>query len=320
MGRRRKKGRAVHGWLVLDKPYDFGSTEAVSKIRWLYDALKAGHAGTLDPLATGILPIALGEATKTVPYIQDGLKRYRFTAKWGAATTTDDTEGEIIATSDHRPSKEDIIAALPNFIGDIDQVPPAFSAIKIAGERAYDLARDGEEVILAARTIRVVDFELIETTPDQAVFEAVTGKGTYVRALVRDLAQILGTKAHVIGLRRTGVGPFTEDMAVTFDDILGEPVSKETDRAKYTPEHLDGFLVSMEAALADLPSASLSGGDAAKLRQGRTIIIQPPIAKGIRGDHVGAIEAVLALNDDEPVALCALEGLKLKPFKVFNFG
>lgn len=320
MGRRRKKGRAVHGWLVLDKPYDFGSTEAVSKLRWLLDAQKAGHAGTLDPLATGILPIAFGEATKTVPFVQDGLKRYRFTAKWGITTSTDDMEGETIATSDHRPTQADIEAALPAFIGDIQQVPPAFSAVKIAGERAYDLARDGEKVELEARTISVLAFTLVEAIQDEAVFEAVTGKGAYVRALVRDIAQALGTEGHVTALRRTAVGPFTEDMAVTFEDILGEAPSKENDRTKYTSEHLDGFLETIETALSDLPAASLSGGDATKLKQGRTIIIQPPIAKGIRGDHVGDMEVVLATAHDEPVALCALEGLKLKPFKVFNLG
>jgi tRNA pseudouridine55 synthase len=318
MGRRRKKGRALHGWLVLDKPYDFGSTEAVSKIRWLFDANKAGHAGTLDPLATGILPIALGEATKTVPFVQDGLKRYRFTARWGEATTTDDVEGEVTETNDHRPSAEDIEAVLPQFTGDIEQVPPAFSAIRVKGERAYDLARDGEEVKLDARPVTIHELVLLEVVDDDhAVFEALTGKGTYIRSLVRDIADALGTKAHVKNLRRTAVGPFTEDMAVQFEDLQGEPVTVNVDRVTLDQATLDGQLAPLEAGLAELPAASISGGDAERLRRGQEVVLAPAVAKGVRGTQVGLIPVVLASAYDEPVALCKLDGLKLKPSKVF---
>lgn len=319
MGRRRKKGRPVNGWLILDKPYDVGSTEAVGRVRWLFDANKAGHAGTLDPLATGILPIALGEATKTVPFVQDGEKTYRFTARWGEATTTDDTEGEVTATSAVRPSREEIEAALPDFTGEIDQVPPAFSAIKVDGERAYDLARDGEKVELEARIITVHDFRLVDIPDaDHAVFEAVTGKGTYVRALVRDLARALGTEAHVSTLRRTAVGPFTEDMAVTIEDLTGKNFAADVHRDMLEQETLDSFLEPVESALAALPSAAVSGGDSEKLRRGQAVIVQPPVAKGIRGERVGEIEAVLAMHHDDAVAICRLDGLKLQPVRVFQ--
>ncbi|MEE4213150.1 MAG: tRNA pseudouridine(55) synthase TruB, partial [Parvularcula sp.] len=187
---RRKKGRKVHGWLILDKPYDVGSTEAVSRLRWFADAQKAGHAGTLDPLATGILPIAFGEATKTVPFVQDGLKTYRFTARFGVRTNTDDLEGEVVEEHPARPSDAEIEGILPEFEGDIEQVPPAFSAILVNGERAYDLAREGEEVTLKSRKVWIESLRFIERPDeDHAVFEAVVGKGTYVRALVRDLAE-----------------------------------------------------------------------------------------------------------------------------------
>lgn len=321
MGRRRKKGRPVNGWLILDKPYDVGSTEAVGRLRWLFDANKAGHAGTLDPLATGILPVAFGEATKTVPFVQDGLKRYRFTARWGEATATDDAEGEVIATSDMRPAREEIEAALPDFIGEIAQVPPAFSAIKIDGERAYDLAREGEKVELEARTITVHDFILVEMPDaDHAVFEAVTGKGTYVRALVRDIAKQLGTEAHVSALRRTAVGPFTEDMAVTIEELTGKDFAADVHRDTLDQGDLDSFLEPVEAGLAELPSAAISGADAGRLRSGQPAIVPPPVAKGIRGDRAGEIEAVLAMHHDEAVAICRLDGLKLQPVRVFQTG
>ncbi|MCA8889008.1 MAG: tRNA pseudouridine(55) synthase TruB, partial [Parvularculaceae bacterium] len=203
MSKRRKKGRPVNGWIILDKSYDMGSTEAVSKLKWLFQAQKAGHAGTLDPLATGVLPIAFGEATKTVPYVMDATKRYRFTAQWGEATTTDDSEGEVIARSDHRPARADIEAILDDFTGEIEQTPPQFSAIKVGGERAYDLARDGETVELPTRLIDVHELTLLDIPDaDHAVFEAVTGKGAYIRALVRDMGVALGTQGHVSALRR----------------------------------------------------------------------------------------------------------------------
>ncbi|MEM9168132.1 MAG: tRNA pseudouridine(55) synthase TruB [Pseudomonadota bacterium] len=307
---RRKKGRPVSGWLIVDKSFDVGSTEAVSKARWLFQAQKAGHAGTLDPLATGVLPIAFGEATKTVPYVMGAQKRYRFTAAWGAATTTDDGEGAVVARSDVRPTAEAINAALGVFIGEIDQTPPQFSAVKVDGVRAYDLARDGQAVELETRTVRIDTFALIETpNPDHAVFEATTGKGAYVRALVRDLARALGTQGHVSALRRVAVGPFTEDDAVRLEDL----------EANFdAPADRDGALVGVDAALAHIPQTAIGGPEAERLRRGQAAVLAPAAAKGVRGDAVGFIPEVLASLHGAPVAICALDGLKLKPTRVFN--
>ncbi|MEO0398269.1 MAG: tRNA pseudouridine(55) synthase TruB [Pseudomonadota bacterium] len=309
MGRRRKKGRPVNGWIVLDKDYDMGSTNAVAKLKWLFQAQKVGHAGTLDPLATGILPIAFGEATKTAPYITDAEKTYRFSASWGAATSTDDKEGEIIARSDHRPSRADIEAVLPEFTGEIQQTPPQFSAIMVNGERAYDIARDGDTVDLPARTILVHALRLLDTPDaDTAVFEAVTGKGAYVRALVRDIAETLGTKGHVSALRRTAVGPFTEENAVTVAELEGFE----------TPEARDAALLSLHEALTALPQAAIGAPEADKLRRGQAAVLSPAVARGVRAGESGVLPAVLAVENDTPVAICALDGLKLKPNRVFN--
>ncbi len=308
MGRRRKKGRAISGWIVLDKDYDFGSTEAVSKVRWLFEARKAGHAGTLDPLATGILPIALGEATKTVPYVMEARKTYRFTAKWGETTDTDDTEGKVIAASDIRPDRAAIEALLPNYIGKIEQVPPQFSAIKIDGERAYDLARDGERVELAARTIVIHDLRLVDIPDaDHAVFEADTGKGAYVRALVRDIAQDLGTEGHISALRRTAVGPFREEAAISISEI----------EACEPGDARDGLIEGVALALQDFQATAIDGPQAHRLSNGQPAILAPSSAKGIRGDDIGDIEPVLASLHGEAVAICRLEGLKLLPLRVF---
>jgi tRNA pseudouridine55 synthase len=306
---RRKKGRPVSGWIVLDKPYDFGSTEAVSKLKWLYQAQKAGHAGTLDPLATGVLPIAFGEATKTVSYVMDGAKTYRFTAKWGEATTTDDREGEVIARSERRPTRAAIEAALPRYTGAIEQVPPQFSAVKIGGARAYDLARGGETVALEARTIDIHDLRLVDIPDtDHAVFEATTGKGAYVRALVRDLARALQTEGHVSALRRTAVGPFRAEDGVTIEAL---------ERLE-TPEARDAVLLPVDAALASLPQAAIGGPEAEKLKRGQPAVISAATAKGVRGGEAGLIPAVLASLHGEAVAICELDGLKLKPLRVFN--
>lgn len=308
MSNRRKKGRPVNGWLVLDKVYDFGSTEAVSKLKWLFQAQKCGHAGTLDPLATGVLPIAFGEATKTVPYVMDATKRYRFTAKWGEATATDDREGDIIARSDRRPTRAEIEAILPRFTGAIEQIPPQFSAVKIGGERAYDLAREGETVALEARTIDIHELKLIDSPDaDHAVFEAVTGKGAYVRALVRDMARALGTEGHVSELRRVAVGPFHVDDGVTIAEI----------EAMEGPAR-DAVLAPIAAALSHLPQAAIGGPEAEKLRRGQPAVISPATARGVRAGEAGAIPAVLATFQGEAVAICELDGLKLKPARVFN--
>ncbi len=309
MGRRRKKGRPISGWLILDKAYGLGSTEAVSKAKWLFQAQKAGHAGTLDPLATGVLPIAFGEATKTVPYTMDGEKRYRFTARWGEATATDDAEGEVIATSEERPDPQAIEAALPGFIGEIQQVPPQFSAVKIGGERAYDIAREGETVELQPRTITVHELSIVDApNADETVFEAVTGKGAYVRALVRDLAHALGAEGHVSSLRRISVGPFRADDAVTIEAL--EEISLIEDR--------DATLAPVETALASLPQALIDGPQADKLRRGQAAVLSPATAKGVRAGEAGVVPTVLAVCHDAPVAICELDGLKLKPARVFN--
>lgn len=309
MGRRKKKGRPVSGWLILDKDYDLGSTEAVSKAKWLLQAQKAGHAGTLDPLATGVLPIAFGEATKTVPYVMAAEKRYRFTARWGAATATDDGEGEIVATSDRRPTRAEIEDILERFTGEIEQVPPQFSAVKIAGERAYDLAREGETVALEPRLVEIRSLRLLEQPDaDTAVFEAVTGKGAYVRALVRDMARALGTQGHVCELRRLAVGPFEAAAGVTLAtlDALGDPQAR------------DAALLPIDAALGALPQAAIGGPEADKLRRGQAAVISPAVAKGVRAGEAGEIPAVLASMNGEAVAICELDGLKLKPVRVFN--
>lgn len=315
---RRKRGKPIHGWLVLDKPYDLGSTEAVSKAKWLFEAQKAGHAGTLDPLATGILPIAFGEATKTVPYVQDGLKTYRFTARWGEATSTDDAEGEVVATSDARPSREGMEGVLDRFTGTITQRPPAFSAVKINGERAYDLAREGEEVEVPEREVTIEDLCLVEIrSEDEAVFEAVTGKGTYIRALVRDMAEALGTVGHVSALRRTAVGPFTEEMAVTFEDMTGKPGTERLapeDRG----EDLSEFLTGIEQSMLEHPRVSIDRAAAARLQHGGEAILPIADLAPVRQGNPDDIEPVLALEGNTPVALCRLEGMKLKPVKVFN--
>ncbi len=258
----KRQKRDVSGWLVLDKPYDMTSTQAVGKVRWLFGAKKAGHAGTLDPLATGILPIALGEATKTVPAVQDGTKIYRFTLSWGAATSTDDAEGEIVATSDHRPAEADILALLPRFTGEIMQTPPAFSAIKVDGERAYDRARAGETVVLAPRPVVIESLVLLRHERDRSEFEMSCEKGTYVRALARDLAEALGTRGHVTRLHRAAVGAFTDARAVSLEMLEATP-----------PEARDALLLPVSAGLSGLPELRMSPEQANAIRHGNPVLL-----------------------------------------------
>lgn len=262
MGRKRK-GRDVHGWVIVDKPAGITSTSVVNKVRWAFDAKKAGHAGTLDPSATGLLAVALGEATKTVPYIMDALKCYEFEVRWGQATNTDDTEGEVIKSSDLRPTDDAIKQEIQSFVGDIQQVPPKFSAVKIDGQRAYKLARDGEDVELAARDL-YVDELLLSDRPndDTAILEMTCGKGGYVRSIARDLGENLGCLGHVITLRRLWSGPFDLDQSVTLDQI--EPFAKT--------EEIDQFLVPLEDGLKDVPTGSTNAEGAAKLRNGNAAI------------------------------------------------
>ncbi|MDB5614921.1 MAG: truB [Devosia sp.] len=254
--------RPISGWVVLDKPFNMTSTQAVGKVRWLFSAAKAGHAGTLDPLATGILPIALGEATKAVPQVQDGTKVYRFAIKWGSATTTDDAEGEVIATSDVRPDRAALEAVLPQFVGTIMQRPPIFSALKIDGERAYDLARAGEAVELQPRPIDVDAIELIEHGSETSTLEVTCGKGTYVRSLARDIGEVLGTRGHVSLLHRAAVGPFHDEDALTIDQL--EALSLE---------ERDALLKPVAAGFSDLPEIRLDPQQAAAVRHGNAVLL-----------------------------------------------
>lgn len=253
--------RPISGWIILDKPLGMTSTQAVGKVRWLYNAEKAGHAGTLDPLATGLLPIALGEATKTVPFVQGGGKRYTFELEWGSATSTDDAEGEVVATSDARPTEAEVLAALPRFTGTIMQRPPIFSAIKVDGERAYDLARAGEMVELAERAVTIDELTLISHSSERSGFAMACEKGTYVRSLARDLAEALGTRAHVTMLRRTAVAGFTETDALSIEAIEAAP-----DR--------DTLLRPTSLALAQIPELRVSPEDAAYIRNGGAVLLR----------------------------------------------
>ena len=304
---RRKKGFPINGWVVLDKPLGMTSTQALSAAKRIYDAQKAGHAGTLDPLATGILPLAFGEATKTVPFAVDGKKAYRFTVRWGVETTTDDAEGPAAQTSDQRPARPQIVAQLARFTGEIMQVPPCFSAIKVDGQRAYDLARDGEVVVLEARPVIVDRLALIDM-PDveTAVFEADCGKGTYVRAIARDMGRALGCYGHVIALRRTRVGPFFEEHAVTLDEL----------RAANDPENGGGigqFLMPVETALNDVPELAVSPTDAANLTMGRSVLIRGRDAPVLSGPMFATCKGRI-------VALGEVEKGALHPTRVFNLG
>ncbi len=267
----KRKGRPIHGWLSLDKPQGMTSTEAVARVRRITQAAKAGHGGTLDPLATGVLPIALGEATKTVAFIVDGQKRYRFTARLGEARSTDDSEGEVTASSAQRPGSAAIEDALAGFVGSTLQVPPRFAAIKVDGERAYDLARRGEPVELAARTVEIEQLTLVERPdPDHVTLELVCGRGTYVRALVRDLGLQLGCFAHVTALRRLSVGPFTALTSIS-PDALAQLVADDA---------LPQALISLPAALCQMPALPLTGPQAERLRAGQKIQVAAELMTG----------------------------------------
>jgi tRNA pseudouridine55 synthase len=305
MARARRKGRPIHGWLSLDKPEGMTSTEAVACVRRITGAAKAGHGGTLDPLATGVLPIALGEATKTVAYIVNGRKHYRFTARLGEARSTDDCEGEVTAQSAGRPGTDAIEQALPAFVGTILQVPPRFAAIKVDGERAYDLARRGEPVELAARPVEIERLELVERPdPDHVTLELVCGRGTYVRAVVRDLGERLGCFAHVAALRRLRVGPFRAEGAI----------SPETLARLVADDALPQALVSLPAALQEMPALPLTGPQAERLRAGQKVRVAPELMIGPPAED-GTVRAMAA---GEVVALARLQGGQLSPVRVFN--
>ncbi|MCL3881367.1 tRNA pseudouridine(55) synthase TruB [Marivita sp. GX14005] len=299
MGRKRK-GRDISGWLVVDKPAGPTSTAIVNKLRWALDAKKAGHAGTLDPDATGVLAVALGEATKTVPYITDALKAYRFTVRFGQATRTDDSEGDVIATSDLRPDDAEIKEALHRFVGEIEQVPPQFSAVKIDGERAYKRAREGEDMELAARPLWVEELTLLDRPdPDHAVLELVCGKGGYVRSIARDLGAALGCYGHVRELRRIWSGPFDAEDGLSLERI--EELAR-------TPE-LDTYLRPVADGLADLPELTCTAEAAARLRNGNPAMV---LASGIEYG-----EECWASFDGEPVAVGRYKSGELHPSRVF---
>ena len=303
---RHRKGDDVSGWVLIDKPLGPTSSDVVNKVRRAFNAKKAGHAGTLDPLASGVLPVALGEATKTVPFIIDASKSYRFTIRFGIATTTDDAEGEVSATSDHRPGPEAIEAALAGFRGEIDQVPPAFSAIKVAGARAYDLARAGASVELASRRVTIHEARLLGC-PDQdhAELEISCSKGTYVRSMGRDLALALGTVGHIVALRRTRHGPFGEAQAIPLDKLLAlGHIAADSSTLR---EHL----LPIETALGDIPALALNGDDAARLKRGQGVLLRGRDAPILSGP-------VLATYRGDPVALTEYRKGELWPVRVFN--
>jgi len=298
---RTKKGRAISGWVVIDKPAGITSTAVVNKVKWAFDAQKAGHAGTLDPAATGVLAVALGEATKTVPYITDALKCYRFRVRFGAATTTDDAEGSVIETSDARPTDDAIRAALAAFRGDILQVPPQFSAVKVEGERAYDLAREGVEMELAARPLWVESLELIaRPDADHADLEMVCGKGGYVRSIARDLGRALGCLGHVDWLRRVWSGPFQADAGTSLEAI--EAGAKSPD--------LDRFLLPLELGLADLPQVIATPEGAARLKNGNPGMVL--------ASEAGYGDEAWASYQGRPLAVGQYRSGELHPSRVFN--
>jgi tRNA pseudouridine55 synthase len=310
---RRKKGNPVHGWVILDKPQGLTSTQAVAAVRRIFDAQKAGHAGTLDPMATGILAIALGEATKTVPYAMDADKVYRFTATWGESRDSDDAEGKLTATSHKRPMADEILAMLPRFTGVLNQVPPAYSAIKVDGERAYDLARDGQEVVLEPRPVEVFEARLLAGEKDQAEFEIRCGKGTYVRSWVRDIALALGTLGHVSALRRTRLGSWAEKDAVGLDTLTP---------FMHSPAAF-GYLRPLSTALDGIPALAVSGPDTVRIRSGNPILIRSQLFARMKdgfGDGELSGQTVFLKDEDgAPVALAEIAEGELRPFRVFNF-
>ena len=308
MGRKRR-GTPIHGWLVIDKPKGLTSNAVVGRVKRITNAAKIGHGGTLDPLATGLLPLALGEATKTVSYVMDGAKEYRFTIRWGEARTTDDAEGTVTETSVIRPAEAQILAVLDDFIGDIEQVPPAFSAIKIKGERAYKLARADRPPEMKPRTIHIEDLKLLDMPDaDHASFHVVSGKGAYMRALGRDMALALGTFGHISDLRRVAVGPFREKDAISLDKLesLGHSAP------------LSGCLLPVETVLDDIPALALTETEARRLRRGQAVPVLP-VANRSPFKNIGQGDVVCAMAEGRLVALAKIKGGEIRPFRVMNF-
>lgn len=327
----KKRGTPIHGWINLYKPADITSTQAVGKIRRALNAQKVGHGGTLDPLASGVLPIALGEATKTVNFIQDAIKTYEFTVTWGEQRTTDDSEGDILNISDQRPEKADIEALLGNFIGDITQVPPQFSAVKVAGERAYDIARDGDHADIKSRQVYIESLEIIESnipdrpracahsdnTMSQTSFKCTCGKGTYIRSIARDMGRELGCFGYISALKRTKVGPMTVESAISleiFEQMIDNP-SQEKD--------LNGVLLPLQTVLDDIPVLALKDQEFTALKNGNAVsfLSKPDLA---RLDALGIdwksddTTTALVRYDDQPIAMVEIYGAKIQPVRVFN--
>jgi tRNA pseudouridine55 synthase len=312
MPRRKPRGRPLDGWLIIDKPPGLTSTDVVNRVRRAFDAQKAGHGGTLDPLATGVLPIAFGAATKTVPYVMDGTKLYRFTLRFGEARDTDDADGQVTAITDARPTDEQILAALPAFRGEIMQVPPAFSAVKIAGERAYDMAREGRAPVLEPRPARVDRFDLVaRPDPDHAVFEVASGKGVYMRSLARDLSRVCGSLGHVAVLRRLRVGPFSEAQAIPLDKLLDKSLDNSAG-ADDTPPASPDLLLPVATALADIPALALTEAEVGGLRHGQAISLVALMGRiPAAADPNGGLARAMA--GSRVIGLCRLEDGWLKP-------
>ena len=301
---RKKKGRNISGWVILDKPGGIGSTQCVSKIKWLYKAAKAGHAGTLDPLASGMLPIALGEATKTVPYVMDGTKVYRFAVKWGTETNTDDLEGEVINSSVDRPTEIAIRNLMKNYTGNIEQTPPVFSAVKIDGERAYKKARAGEDVVIEPRTVTIHTFDMLEMRDETtSVFEITCGKGTYVRALARDMGRDLGCFGHICELRRTAVEPFNEDDLIPLEELIALEDNLDA---------LDDEALATGIALENMPQTSIDSQQAIRIRSGNPILL--------RGrDAIAFADEICAVNGGELIAIGNVDKGSFYPKRVFKY-
>ncbi|MFN3075460.1 MAG: tRNA pseudouridine(55) synthase TruB [Alphaproteobacteria bacterium] len=305
---RNRRGKPIHGWIAIDKPIGMTSARVVAQVKRLTGAAKVGHGGTLDPLATGVLPIACGEATKTVSYVMDGIKTYRFRVRWGEARDTDDAEGTVVDASDVRPSEAAIRSALPAFIGEIEQVPPLFSAIKINGERAYDLARAGTPPEMTPRRVTIHGYEL-EGIPDAdyADFRVVSGKGAYIRALARDLARSLGTFGHIHTLRRTAVGPFDEDHAIPLDKL---------ESLVHTAPAYD-YLLPVATALDDIPALAMTEAEAHDLSRGQTVSLSRLVDPG-RPSSFGAGVTVRVMAGGRVVALARIEGGVVHPLRILN--
>jgi len=308
------KKQILNGWIIVDKPLGMTSTQVVNKVKWLFRPKKIGHTGTLDPEASGILPLALGEATKAVNFMMESTKEYVFTAQWGSSTTTDDAEGDVVEASDSRPTKDEILALLSDFVGEINQMPPQFSALKVDGKRAYDLARQGEKVALKSRTVRIDQLELLEAEKDQAIFRVSCGKGTYVRSIARDLGVKLGCFAHVIQLRRTKVGPFGEKDAFSLDFLEEKGHSARNSEEISTEDVLQGVLLDIRQGLDDIPALSVTAPQMALLKNGGFI----PRPANIDEQGVKTGDLIRAECEETLIGFCKVEDENLKPVRIFN--